>query len=74
MGKQFWSRSGIEPFTIDQNLSVDFEGDGARPSTWVAKYGDQLKASPVRTMGFLFEGQPHLGIDAGVVSLDNELQ
>ena len=72
MAKQFWSRSGIEPFSISQTVTVEFRGT---PSPLVLEYEERLKESSIGTLGFLTDeesGSP--GIDAKVVSLYNELE
>ena len=75
MAKYFWEASSIEPFSIDQTQSVDFNESGRGPARWVPQYEEQLKASSIGTLGFLTDeesGSP--GIDALVVSLHNELR
>jgi hypothetical protein len=80
MGYQFATRSGIEPFVIDQTVTVDFAGNG--PSPWLRELlsglGQTLAASG-GTIGIL-RGQapPPLdchppGVDAVVISTENAM-
>ena len=78
MGWHFRAMSGVDPFVIDQTVTVDF-GDGPRP--WVrellASVGETLAAYG-GTAGILRDQAPppldgRTGVDALVVSADNEL-
>jgi len=78
MGWHFRAMSGIDPFVIDQTVTVTFQ-DEARP--WVAELlaslGETLAAQG-GTAGILREQAPHpldgwCGVDALVVSTDNAL-
>lgn len=73
MGWRFQERAGIQPFTIDQTVTVDF-GGRSRPSIlrW-ARPALELRGG---TAGFVWrEGMPRLtpGFDAWLLSLDNEV-
>ena len=74
MGLQFRELTGIDPFTIDQTVTVDFDGTGERGRRWIERFGRDLERFPLETAGLLLEA---LGIDASedawVFSLDNEL-
>lgn len=78
MGYHFAAMSGIDPFVIDQTVSVDFAG-GSKP--WVqellATLGQALAAHG-GTIGILRDQAPPplnlwSGVDAVVVSTDNAL-
>ena len=74
MGEQFAEVSGIEPFSIDQIVSVRFSGREGWTGPWLEKYGPQLEASPTGTLGYLVAPGPSSGVDARVLSLHNELE
>jgi hypothetical protein len=78
MGWHFRDMSGIDPFVIDQDVTVDF---GREPQPWVrellASLNDVLAAHG-GTAGILRDQAPPpldgwAGIDALVVSTDNEM-
>lgn len=78
MGWHFRAMSGIDQFVVSQTVTVAFRG---RTSSWVpgllADLGDTLTACG-GTAGILREQAPaplngHVGVDAVVVSADNEL-
>ena len=78
MGWHFHDMSGVDPFVIDQNVTVDF---GRGPQPWVrellASLSDTLAAHG-GTAGILRDQAPPpladwVGIDALVVSTDNEM-
>jgi hypothetical protein len=78
MGWHFRAMSGIDPFVIDQTVTVDF---GDEPQPWVrellASVGETLAAHG-GTAGILRDQAPPpldcwAGVDALVVSTDNEL-
>jgi hypothetical protein len=78
MGWHFRDMSGIDPFVIDQDVTVDF---GREPQPWVrdllASVSDILAAHG-GTAGILRDQAPSLlagwaGVDALVVSTDNEM-
>jgi hypothetical protein len=74
MGVQFRDLTGIDPFTIDQTVTVDFDGTGERGRMWIERFSRDLETFPLHTAGALVE---ELGIDASedawVFSLENEL-
>jgi len=79
MGRHFAATSGIQHFVIDQDVTVDFTGQG--PDPWVrdllAELGGTLAAHG-GCAGILREQAPppldgRTGVDAVVVSTDNEL-
>lgn len=79
MGAHFWELSGIEPFSIDQTLTVAFEKRGlSRGVQLLERLQEHLKATPGETMGFLREdwkdGRDHKGYDAFIISLHNTLE
>jgi hypothetical protein len=79
MGYHFAAMSGIEPFVIDQDVTVDFTGQGA--SMWVRGLLAELEgtlAGHGGCAGILREQAPApldclLEVDAVVVSTENEL-
>ena len=79
MGAQFWEVSGIEPFSIDQTLTVAAEERGLSSGLMLLeKFQKHLKATPGETMGFLREdwkeGRAREGVDAFIISLHNTLE
>ncbi len=79
MGAHFWELSGIEPFSIDQTLTVAFKKGGlSRGQPLLERFQKQLEATPGETMGFLREdwkdGRDHKGYDAFIISLHNTLE
>ena len=79
MGAHFWELSGIEPFSIDQTLTVVFKKGGlSRGQPLLERFQKQLEATPGETMGFLREdwkdGRDHKGYDAFIISLHNTLE
>lgn len=73
MGRWFWDLAGIEPFSIDQVVSVDFGGAGGRAANLVEQFRAQLEVAPGRTLGYLTDPAVDAGADARVISLDNAL-
>ncbi len=79
MGAQFWEVSGIEPFSIDQTLTLAAEGRGdPRGLRLLERFEEALKATPGETMGFLREdwkdGADRKGVDAFIISRHNTLE
>ena len=79
MGAQFWKVSGIEPFSIDQTLTVSAKERGlSRGLQLLDRFQKHLKATPGETMGFLREDWPEgryrQGVDAFIISLHNRLE
>ena len=79
MGAQFWKVSGIEPFSIDQTLTLAAEGRGdPRGLRLLERFEEALKATPGETMGFLREdwkdGADRKGVDAFIISRHNTLE
>ena len=79
MGAQFWEVSGIEPFSIDQTLTLAAEGRGdPRGLRLLERFEEALKTTPGETMGFLREswkeGSDRQGVDAFIISLHNTLK
>ncbi len=79
MGAQFWKVSGIEPFSIDQTLTLAAEGRGdSRGVQLLETFHEHLKATPGQTLGFLREdwkeGRDREGVDAFIISLHNALE
>lgn len=79
MGAQFWEVSGIEPFSIDQTLTVAFKERGLSPGLQLlGRFQERLKATSGETMGFLREdwkdGRHRQGVDAFIISLQNTLE
>jgi hypothetical protein len=79
MGRHFADTSGIQHFVIDQDVTVDFTGQG--PDPWVrdllAELGGTLAAHG-GCAGILCEQAPppldgRTGVDAVIVSTENEL-
>lgn len=76
MGAQLRALTGIDPFTIDQIVTVDFEGDGRRGRTWLERFGAELERFPLHTAGVLageLDASDDVSEDALVFSLDNAL-
>ena len=79
MGYHFAATSGIEPFVIDQDITVDFTGQG--PATWVRDLLaglDDILAAHGGCAGIVREQAPPpldclQEVDAVVVSTENEL-
>ncbi len=79
MGAQFWEVSGIEPFSIDQTLTVAAKERGLSSGLQLLeRFQKHLKATPGETMGFLREdwkeGRDREGVDAFIISLHNTLE
>jgi len=77
MGCRFQQLSGIEPFAIDQIMSVEFGDREPYALQWVKSYATELEASG-GAAGFLSEeapdGWPSREIaDAFVLAVDNAL-
>jgi hypothetical protein len=78
MGWHFRDMSGIDPFVIDQDVTVDF---GREPQPWVRDLlvsVSDILAAHGGTAGILRDQAPSLlagwaGVDALVVSTDNEM-
>lgn len=78
MGYQFKQLSGIDPFVIDQTVTVNFSGQSPDPQS----LSDELVAKLSTlggTAGFLIDEAPnpyrdHPGTDAILVSTQNELE
>lgn len=70
MGYQFWQITGIEPFVIDQLLTVDMAetGDNTRFQRWI-KYEKQLRENFYGTLGFLTKNK-----EAKIISIHNTLE
>jgi hypothetical protein len=79
MGHHFAVTSGIQQFVIDQTVTVDFTGQG--PDPWVRDLLAELEGTLAACggcAGILREQAPlpldcRLGVDAVVVSTENEL-
>jgi hypothetical protein len=77
MGYRFQQLSGIEPFAIDQIMSVKFDDREPYALQWVESYATKLEASG-GAAGFLSEEAPDCWpsretADAFVLSVDNAL-
>lgn len=78
MGWHFRDMSGVNPFVIDQDVTVDF---GREPQPWVRELPASLSDIPAAhggTAGILRDQAPPPltgwdGVDALVVSTDNEM-
>jgi hypothetical protein len=78
MGWHFRELSGLDPFVIDQTVTVEFSG---RPEEWRAQLVESLAdtlADLGGTAGILRVQAPpplddYIGVDAFIVSTDNEL-
>jgi hypothetical protein len=76
MGYRFWEVSGVEPFSIDQTVTVEF--DPARASAWHSladRERSRLEALG-GTAGFLIADSPlpREGVDAVLLSTRNALE
>jgi hypothetical protein len=76
MGSRFWEMSGIEPFSIDQAVTVEF--DAAMTSAWhsfAERERSRLEALG-GTAGFLMANSPlpRPGVDAVLLSTENALE
>ena len=79
MGAQFWKLCGIEPFSIDQTLTLSRDGRGDfHGPRLLERFEEELKATPGETLGFLREdwkdGSYRTGVDAFIISLHNTLE
>jgi hypothetical protein len=76
MGHMFWQISGIEPFSIDQTVTVEF--DPARTSAWHSFAERERSRLEVLggTAGFLVADSPvpRRGVDAVLLSTENTLE
>jgi hypothetical protein len=78
MGWHFRAMSGVDPFVIDQTVTVDFSGE---PRPWVRELLESLAGTLADyggTAGILRDQAPppldvYTGVDALVVSTDNEM-
>jgi hypothetical protein len=74
MGFRFRELSGIDPFAIDQTRGIRFGREFTPMNYWLAVYADEIG----KAAGFLAEeapaGWPDFGVDAYVVSGENELE
>jgi hypothetical protein len=75
MGWRFQERAGMEPFAIDQTVTVDLGGAGARSA--ILRWARPALEARGGTAGFVWsEGMPRLsaGCDAFLLSLDNVVE
>lgn len=76
MGLRFREHSGVDPFAIDQTVSVDFGHGRAYGRPWVDAHAAEIEALG-GSAGFLADEAPlgwyPNGADAFVVSVDNDL-
>jgi len=79
LGQRFRELSGIDPFVIDQSVTVEYRWRRSPRRRDVKRYGAELRALG-GTGGFLREEDPDpgwrddLSADAWVLSLDNAMQ
>lgn len=77
MGYQFTQLSGLNPFAIDQTLTVEFSTADSFGSDLVRQHGDELRRRN-RTAGFIKEEGPDnlrdRSSNALILSLDNKLE
>jgi hypothetical protein len=73
MARVFWDRSELEPFSIDQTTTVDFDGTGSRGKPWLERYEKQLRQSAAGALGLLRD-EPSRSEDAIIIALDNLMQ
>jgi hypothetical protein len=78
MGWQFRDISGVDPFVIDQDVTVDFGEEGQQWVQDLLASLDDVLAAHGGTAGILRDQAPPpldgwAGVDALVVSTDNEL-
>jgi hypothetical protein len=74
MGWHFASKSGVDPFVIDQTVTVDFAGRGR---SMILDWARRTLLERGGNAGFIWEdGLPRLspGCDAWLLSLDNALE
>jgi hypothetical protein len=76
MACRFWKMTGIEPFSIDQTVTVEF--DAARTGAWhaFAERERSRLAALGGTAGFLVDDSPipRPGVDAVLLSTENALE
>jgi hypothetical protein len=76
MACRFWDITGIEPFSIDQVVTVEFEPD--RTSTWQSLAEEQHSRLEALggTASFLVDDSPipRPGVDAVLLSTENALE
>jgi hypothetical protein len=68
MGYQFWQITGIEPFIIDQNVTVNFNENGSRFEKW-QHYKEELNSNLHGTLGFITSSK-----SAKIISIHNLLE
>jgi hypothetical protein len=78
MGARFEQIAGLQPFAIDQAVTVEFDTSRRNPWTEWAQHFAPVLESHGGTAGFLFEEAPadwppRKGVDAVLLSLDNAL-
>jgi hypothetical protein len=78
MGWHFRELSGVDPFVIDQDVTVDFGEEGQQWVRELLEYLSDVLAAHGGTAGILCDQAPpplcgRAGVDALVVSTDNEL-
>ena len=78
MGWHFRELSGVDPFVIDQDVTVDFGEEGQQWVRELLEYLSDVLAAHGGTAGILRDQAPQpldgwVGVDALVVSTDNEM-
>jgi hypothetical protein len=76
MGSQFWKISGIEPFAIDQTVTVEFTPGMTGPWHELARRERWRLGALGGTAGLLIEDAPFVppGVDAVLLSIENSLE
>ena len=70
MGYQFWKKTKIEPFVVDQIVTLNFSGENKRYQKW-SQYEEVLKKDFYGTLGFLNKNKNKY---ATIISIFNSLQ
>ena len=80
MGYWFRHLSGLDPFVIDQTITVRFPGESASHLRWEQEWQAQLEAMG-GTAGFLTQEAPpslahlaHMSVDAFLLSIHNDME
>jgi hypothetical protein len=76
MAAQFWEASGVEPFSIDQTVTVETVQRPTGPWHQLARIQTGRLAALGGTAGFLVEDSPipRVGVDAVLLSIENTLE
>jgi hypothetical protein len=76
MACRFWQMTDIEPFSIDQTVTVEFDADVTSAWHWLGREQTRRLEALGGTAGFLLEDSPlpRPGVDAVLLSTQNALE